>query len=538
MAHPFNAQGRSEALTKMASGIVDLLIIGGGITGAGLARDAALRGLSVALVEKEDFAYGTSSRSSKLVHGGLRYLANGQVNVVRESARERKVLKQIAPHLVHPLPFVFPIYKGDSAMKMRAGFFLFDKLANVTDQEKHQVLSEQEVRAYAPGLKEDLKSGFVYGEYMTEDARFTMENAASAVEHGALVANHAEVIELIEADGNITGAKVIDKYSKQTYVIQSHVTVNATGPWAQQLLENTGYQAPKKLLLSKGIHLVFRKDRLPIEAAVTLTSKSGKMGFLIPRWNYVYVGTTDRRHDGPIDQPQSDHTAIEELLQLVQESFPSLELTENDVVGTWAGVRPLIAEGKSERETSRHDEVWKIKPGLFTVAGGKLTTYRQMADRILNEVAKELERNIGNNERTMSVPLPGGVFEESYEIYKEKAAQALADHQLNALAINRIVWLYGNKVNTLLAYGEEDKTWFEPLAQNVPAIKGEVRLALEQEMVLSLADFIDRRSSLLLFSDEHGRTCAETVAAIMGEYLGWTDNETDYQIEQFLQLQT
>ncbi|SDT39864.1 glycerol-3-phosphate dehydrogenase [Paenibacillaceae bacterium GAS479] len=536
--HPFSPEGRQQALQEMGKQTVDLLIIGGGITGSGLARDAALRGLKVALVEKVDFGYGTSSRSSKLVHGGVRYLAYGEVNLVRESARERKVLKKIAPHLIHSLPFVFPLYKGESLMKFRAGFFLFDKLAGSTKFEKHKVLSVEEVRESVPALRDPLIGGIVYGEYITEDARFTLLNAISAAEQGALVANHAEVTDFIIEGDKVIGAKVTDKLSGETYGIHAKVTVNATGPWAEQLLVKERLSTPKKLLLSKGIHIVFDAARIPIKGAVALKSPSGKEGFMIRRWNYVYVGTTDVQHDGIIDQPQADRDAMNHLLGMSQECFPDLNLTEDDILGTWAGVRPLISEGnKSSRDTSRHDEIWKIKDGLLTVAGGKLTTYRPMADRIMTSVGKELGIELPDNHLTEEVILPGGDIKGDFEQFKGQMTKRLANLGFSDETAERLIWLYGTAIENLLQYANEDPAWLEPIALGIPAIKAEVRLALEKEMALSLTDFLDRRSALLIFSKDHGVESAKTVAHIMGERLQWSDEHKKEQINIYLELQ-
>lgn len=536
--HPFSPAGRKRALQQMRKKEVDMLIIGGGITGCGLARDAALRGLRVALVEKEDFAYGTSSRSSKLVHGGVRYLENGEIRMVRESARERNVLKTIAPHLVHPLPFVFPVYKGGSMTKYRSGFYLFDKLAHASKEEAHRILAPDEIREFAPFIRGPLKGGLKYGEYITEDARFTLINALSAAEHGALVANHTAADSLLmDETDRVTGAIICNKLTNKTYRVYAKITINATGPWAEQILEENGLPSPKQLMLSKGVHLVFHASKIPLDGAIALQSPDGKEGFAIRRWNYVYVGTTDVPHHGAIDSPSADQEAITHVLEMAQTCFPNSNLTEADIISTWAGLRPLIFEyGKDARDTSRHDEVWNVKEGLLTVAGGKLTTYRQMAKRIMKEVAKSLNILFDRNEPTAEVVLPGGDIGTNYATFKNDMTVMLADYGLSGEITERLIWLYGTAINDLLRYGEENSSWLEPLAVDVPAIKAEVRHAVEKEMAYSLTDFMDRRAALMIFNQKHGRPAAETAAAIMGELLGWNKEEKDQQIESYLNL--
>lgn len=520
----FGPEGRVNALEKMGNEQIDMLIIGGGITGTGIARDGALRDLKVALVEKEDFGYGTSSRSSKLVHGGVRYLENGDIPMVRESARERKALKNIAPHLVHPLPFIFPLYKGELMTKFRAGFFLFDKLAGVTEEEKHRVLSEKEIKEAVPNIRPDAKGGVIFGEYITDDARLTAMNAKSAAEHGAYIANHASMLEFMENNDKITGAKIRDELSGKEYSVQAKVTINATGPWATKSLQKNEYIPPKDLLLSKGIHLVFSADKIPVTTALSLKSPSGKEGFAIRRWNYVYIGTTDIQHNEKIDQPNADQAAIDEVFTMVEDCFPTIDFQKSDVLGTWAGLRPLILEkGKSARDTSRHDEIWEIKEGLYTVAGGKLTTHRRMADRIMKEVSKELNISPKENKKTAEVPLPGGDIDSNIKDFQEEMSKKLIANGLTDAIAERLTWLYGTNVNDLLQYGEEDPTWLEQLAPGIPAVKGEVRLAVEEEMAHTLTDFMDRRSSLLIFSENRGFAAIDTVSDIMGDLLGWSD---------------
>ena len=537
-SQPFGRPERLAALGAMAGQHLDLLVIGGGITGCGLARDAALRGLSVGLVDKADFASGTSSRSSKLVHGGVRYLAYGDVALVRESAHERAVLGTIAPHLVHPLPFVFPLFKGDSTAKMRVGFTMFDRLANSAPHQRHRMLKAAEVRELVPAFREPLAGGIRFMEYITDDARLTLENAMSAAQHGAFVANYAAVTSFLVEDGRLVAARVRDELDGVTRDIRAKVVVNATGPWAEATIGLGDSPAPKHVLRSKGIHLLFRAERLPLQGAVALKSPSGREGFAIRRWGYVYVGTSDVAHDGGLDGPVADRAAVDDVLRMTQDCFPSLGLTADDVVATWAGLRPLIAEpGKAPRDTSRHDEVWRSPEGLLSIVGGKLTTYRRMGERVMEHVGRELGRDLGDSSRTAVVPLPGAELGgRAFDAFREATAAALVGRGVSSEAAERITWLYGAGAEELLRLGDADPAWLEPLAPGSAAVRGEVRLAVEQAMALTLADILDRRTGLLLFSDDHGLGAAPAAAAIATELLGWSDAEATAQLDAYRRL--
>lgn len=535
MTQSFHMKHREQTFKEMTAQKFDMLVIGGGITGAGLARDAVLRGLKVALIEKEDFGFGTSSRSAKLVHGGVRYLANGDISMVKESARERKILKKIAPHLVHPTPFVFPLYSRDSKMKYKIAFSLFDKLADASKKERHKGLTPEQVREYAPHLRDSLKGGFVYGEYVTEDARFTLMNALSAAEHGALIANYAAATAIRTDDqGRVIGATVQDTLTEEIFNIDAKITVNATGPWAQQMLEENNFTTPKDLLLSKGIHLIFPANKIPITGAIALKSTDGKEGYAIRRWNYVYVGTTDVPHDGKIDSPTADNEAIDFLFDMTRNCFPKSKIVKTDIIGTWAGLRPLIMEaGKSARDTSRHDEIWQTKEGLLTIAGGKLTTYRSMGKRVMKKVAKNLNIIFGEDDRTAEEVLPGGDIGNDFSTFKKDMEGKLKTYDIDEDTRERLTWLYGSAIHDLIRYGEEDAVWLESLAKGVPAIKGEVKLAVEKEMALSLVDFMDRRAALLLFGTDEYFEAAQTTAEIMAQLLEWDDVEKNRQLSHY-----
>ena len=535
--HPFSQDGRRAALEGMATRPLDVLVIGGGITGVGIARDAALRGWSVALVDKTDFASGTSSRSSKIVHGGVRYLEYGHFLLVRESARERRVLRSIAPHLVHRLAFLYPVFAPDSLLKIRAGLQVFDWLADSDRPDRHQALEPPAVRERLPGLRDPLRGAVQYVEYITDDARLTLENAMSATEHGALVANHACVEALFQdSSGRIHGGRVRDRLDDTVYEVRARAVVNAGGPWAQTILEESELPVEHPMRPSKGIHILLASNRLPIRGATFLKSSTGRRGLAMRRMSYVYVGTSDNEYTGPLDTPRATRAEVLDLLAMVQDCFPEAGLTVEDVLATWAGIRPLIAEeGKTTRDTSREDEVWRGPEGLVTIAGGKLTTYRRMAGRVIDELRDELGPPPDDVDRTEEIKLPGAPAEEVHA-YKDERRSRLGEAGVESETVERLAWLYGRQLDDLLAYGNEDHAWLVPLGEGVPAVRGEVRLAVEREMAATLIDVMDRRTALLLFSPNSGLAGAEEAATIMGSILGWDASRLNSEVAGYRDL--
>lgn len=524
--------GRLRALEGMETSPIDILVIGGGITGAGIARDAALRGFRVALVEKTDFAAGTSGRSSKIVHGGVRYLEYGHFLLVRESARERRIVQQIAPHLVHRLDFLYPVFAPDSLLKIRAGLSVFDWLADTDDPDRHAVLDPDDVRTYLPGLRDPLRGAVRYVEYITDDARLTLENVASAAAHGALVANYAKAERLfVDGDGRVHGARVRDLTTDRAYEVQADIVVNAGGPWAQAVLEDSDLPVEKPLRPSKGIHLLFAAARLPVLGASFLKSTTGRRGLAMRRGPYVYVGTSDDEYDGPLETPSATRADVLDLLAMVQDCFPEAGLTVDDVLATWAGVRPLIAEeGKSTRDTSREDEVWHHPPGLVTIAGGKLTTYRRMAGRVMDVVLDDLDPDERTEDRTIDTPLVGAPPTSDYV---EDALTTLRDRGVDEATIKRLAFLYGTQLGRFIEYADEDVRWLERLDPGVPALRCEIRNAVEHEMALTLVDAMDRRTALLLFSPDSALAGVETAAEIMATLHGWDATRTASEVAEY-----
>ncbi len=391
----FEHTSRAQALARLAAEPFDLLIIGGGITGAGAARDAALRGLAVALVEARDFGSGTSSRSSKLIHGGLRYLEQGEIGLVREAATERMVLRRIAPHLTRVAPMLVPVYGRTPAgvYKLKAGLALFDRLARVPRAERHRILTREETLALEPRLaRERLQGSALYPEYVADDARLVLDTLKSASRAGAAVANYVRVVGFEEA-GPYRTVRLTDAESGTSLTARARVIVNAAGPWVDELRRLARAEDGPRLHLTKGIHLVLRAKDLPARHCVVMRARDRRPVFVVPYGRHVYVGTTDTSYEGPLEEPAIVPEDAEYLFDAVARSFAGPAISARDVVGAWAGLRPLVHEkGKRPSEISRKDEIVVSGRGLVTIAGGKLTTYRRMAERVVETAAALLGR--------------------------------------------------------------------------------------------------------------------------------------------------
>ena len=518
----FDPATRARNLSRLGTELFDVLVVGGGITGAGVAREAALRGLSVALVEARDFASGTSSRSSKLIHGGLRYLEQGEIALVREAATERAVLRRIAPHLTETALMFVPVYGRTSAgvYKLRVGLSLFDKLAAVSSDERHRILSRAEALAAEPHLDpQRLQGAAIYPEYVTDDARLVLDTLKSAHHAGAVVVNYAPVTAL--AAGAERRVEIREAESGTPITVRARVVVNAAGPWLEAVRRLDADARGPALHLTKGIHLVFRTEDLPARHCVVMRARDRRPVFTVPRGPYVYVGTTDTSYDGPLDEPAVVPEDAEYLFETLGRTFPGLRLGPEHVVGTWAGVRPLVAEaGRSPSEISRKDEVAVSANGLITIAGGKLTTYRRMAERVL-EAAIPLLGGAGPAGRSGVEPLAGGAA-------ADPAAVATAPPDLRARAIA----IHGSDAAEVLACAD-DAADLAPLAPGMPLCAAEVRHAIRREMARTLADVLERRTRLALFGTARAREIAPRVAAIVAPELDWTAVRRESEIAAF-----
>jgi glycerol-3-phosphate dehydrogenase len=467
----------------MAEDAVDVLVIGGGITGAGIALDAASRGLSVALVEQDDFAAGTSGRSSRLVHGGLRYLEQGELGLVRESVRERGILYRLAPHLVRPVPMY--MLAGDLRHRAtyRAGLTVYEALAAGRNIGYHRAASADQVAAAIPGLGERTR-GVRYFECQTDDARLTIEVARTAHAYGARLANHARVTALLGA-GRVTGAAVTDELTGGRFEVRARVVVNATGVWADTVAPGAGIS----LSPSKGVHLVFAPGAVQTTAAMVAPAADGRYVFIVPWEDRVYAGTTDTPYDGDLSQPPVTDADRDYILSAVTPLFPGV--TGRDVVASWAGLRPLLGGGAKTADLSRKHKIFDEPPGLLTITGGKLTTYRAMAQDLVDRVAADLGQ--GGPGRTRDIPLGlHGSAAAAVQLARDEVTQLGLPPRVAA----RLVQRYGDDWREAVALIRADRSLGEPAVAGLRVLGVELTLARSREMALTDSDVLVRRTRL------------------------------------------
>lgn len=535
----FSWRTRAAHLDRFQRETFDLVVVGGGINGAGIARDAALRGLSVALLEKGDFGSGTSSRSSRMIHGGLRYLRYLHVRLVREALREREVLLKNAPHLVQPFPFVMPVYEGGSSgrLQLKVGLMAYDLLAGSRRVEHHDMLSREEMLRLEPTLRQDgLRGGFRFFECLVDDARLTLANVRSAAQNGAVAVNYAEVIELLREDGRVLGVHFRDRLAGGTGLVRARVVVNAAGPWVDHL--RAMGDAPPILRPTKGIHLVVPRAKFNVSSMVAFLSGDRRDVFAVPAGDWTYVGTTDTDFNDDPDAVRADEEDVQYLLDAVNSSFDDTHLSPSDVVATWAGVRPLVSEEGAPSAVSRDYDIRSEPQGLVSIAGGKLTTYRAMAEELVDRVIELQGTRAGWSPgpcRTADVPLPGGDL-EGFDRYSAGAASTLEESWgLAPAAASRLVRTYGTEHVKLLAYALHDRRLLQPLGPGCSVLRAQAAFAAAEEMALTLEDFMARRTDLMLFHRNQGLDVAAEAAQEMGRVLGWGRRERREQVERYRQ---
>ena len=502
----FSYSSRDQITSSLGSEHYDLLVIGGGITGCGIALDAALRGMKVALVEKSDFASGTSSRSTKLIHGGLRYLKQMEFKLVRDVGTERAIVYKNARHVVIPEKMLLPIVKNGSLGKgpTSLALWVYDYLAGVKKDELRKMLSKEQTLAEEPLLnKEKVTAGGVYYEYRTDDSRLVIELAKSAVAHSALCLNYAEVKELIYDDSRmVCGVKVSDNISGKSFDIRATKIVNAAGPFVDLIRKTDQSLFGKRLQLTKGVHIVFPYEKLPLQRAAYFDVSDGRMIFAIPRDGITYVGTTDTVYNQDIDHPHPSLNDVEYLIKAVNEMFPTVRLALKDVISSWAGLRPLIYEdGKSPSELSRKDEIIVSASGLLSIAGGKLTGYRLMAKKVADIVAKDLLSEAKNfpPSSTQTYQLSGGEFKSDKDLqdFLTTTVTDVANQYLPNYFLHRWVFRYGRNTSQILELAETVKNRYAHAEQ--VALAAEMQYSFDNEMVANEIDFAVRRTGMIYF---------------------------------------
>jgi glycerol-3-phosphate dehydrogenase len=521
----FSYKNRQRIVDTLKTSEFDLLIIGGGITGAGIALDAASRGLKTALVEKNDFAFGTSSRSTKLIHGGLRYLKQLEFGLVKEVGSERAVVHRLAPHIVIPEKMLLPLYekRGFGSLLTSVGLALYDWLAGVKKDDRRKMLTRRQTLRQEPLLRDtDVKGGAIYAEYRTDDARLTIEIVKTAFKQGAWPLSYAEVSDFIYGpDGKVTGAKVTDHFAGGTFDIRAKAVVNAAGPWVDELRERDNSRKGKRLHLTKGVHIVVARERFPVRQAIYFNVEDGRMIFAIPRGITTYIGTTDTTYESNKDVVLATQGDVDYLLKAVNSTFLPGDLTTADVISSWAGLRPLIhEEGKSSSELSRKDEIFESDSGLISIAGGKLTGYRKMAERVVDLVCENFfqDRDLEPS-RTDGILLTEPGFANYRDVTRYKGA---VSRELNKLGGSPntafyLVHTYGRITNGII---NDLKNNFRN-ADNASLISVELDYTLHNEMALTPADFIIRRTGMMYFDVERARSSVEQVLAAFRERFGW-----------------
>ena len=518
---------RESSLARLRDERFDVLVIGGGITGAGIALDAASRGLRVALVEKGDYASGTSSKSTKLIHGGLRYLKQLDVALVREVGQERAAVHRLAPHLVQPEKMFIPILSNGQMgyWTTNVALLVYDALAGVKGADRRRMLDREEALDAEPMLRDEwVEGGALYAEYRTDDARLTIENLKTAGSFGAACANYVEATGLVKEGGRVLGVTAVDALADrgEPFEIRATVTVNAAGPWVDAVREIDGSLRGKKLFHAKGVHLVVPRDRFPVEQSVYFDLPDGRMCFAIPRDRATYFGTTDTPYEENLDSVDVTPADVEYLLEGVNRIFPDLRLRADEIESSWAGIRPLIfEEGKSASEISRRDEIFESDSGLLSIAGGKLTGYRKMAERIVDRVAARIGNTTDTD--TTQIALGGNGFADTAEVdaFREEVHGLLAEYDLPQARAAYLVHLYGKQVLDILALAPPEGSPELRLAI------GELTYGVGREQVSTLADWAVRRTGRLYFDRSALDELLPGLSRVFAELTGQSEPERE-----------
>jgi glycerol-3-phosphate dehydrogenase len=522
---------RATALRRLADERFDVLVVGGGITGAGVALDAATRGLRTALVERHDIASGTSSKSSKLVHGGIRYLQQREVGLVYEALAERQVLRKTAPHLVRVLPFLLPVFTRDGLLPRRiarllgATMWMYDLTGGLRIGKLHQRVSKEEALNYMPTLPaERIAASYIYYDAQTDDARLTLAIARSAADYGAAVANYTNLVGIDKsADGRVQTARVVA--DGHTIEVRASVVVNATGVWSDDVRALDEGTHPSSIRPAKGVHITVPWSLVQNQIAVVIPVPKDRRSVFVVPWGgeggdheFTYIGTTDTDYDGPIDDPQITPEDIEYLLRAINAAVTTT-ITDSDILGSWAGLRPLVKAAKSERtaDLSRRHSVRTSDSGMITVTGGKLTTYRRMAADAVDAAVERLGIR-GRRSRTRRIRLHGAAGWDATELPTELATR------------------YGGDAHEVLALSRDNPELAEAIVPGLAYTKAEVVYAARAEMARTVDDVLSRRTRARLLARDASAVAAPEVADLMAAELGWSAAERDRQIKEYRAL--
>lgn len=522
MSYSLDSRDRTDHFRTLNRQQWDVLVIGGGITGAGIALDAISRGLKVALVEMQDFGAGTSSRSTKLIHGGLRYLKQFEIGLVREVGQERKILHRNAPHLVIPEEMLLPVVKGGTFGKLSLSFglWIYDRLAGVRREERRKMLGKAAVLQREPLLNaEGLRGAGLYHEYRTDDARLVIEVMKTAAGQGALCMNYVRANGFAYEGGTITGVEVEDLLGKESGTVKARTVINAAGPWVDEVRKQDGPVSGKRLHHTKGVHLVVRYEKLPVRDALYFDVFDGRMIFVIPRGRWTYIGTTDTNYTADPAQPGVSQADADYLVSAVNRMMPGVNLTQGDVVSSWSGIRPLIhEEGKGPSELSRKDEIFYADSGLITIAGGKLTGFRKMAERAVDAAVKQGNLDAGPCV-TDRIVLTGGDLDMPLKDYIRRLQKDF--EAVDAEEIDWLVRLYGRNSEKIL------KVAMTHGGGQLELVMAALEYSMYEEAACTMADFFTRRAALMYFGRPWIAPVLDTVGGTMAAAFSW-DTEAGF----------
>jgi glycerol-3-phosphate dehydrogenase len=539
ISHAFN---RSDALRRLESTDFDVVVIGGGITGVGCALDAASRGLRVALIERDDFASGTSSKSSKLVHGGIRYLQQGDIRLVYEALAERQILRRNAPHLVKVLPFLIPIFSTKGvvnrklARAMGTAMWMYDLTGGLRIGKMHKRVSKKQALEWFPTLPADkLMPSYLYYDAEADDARLVVTVArTAALRFDATLVNRTEVVDLQKAsNGNVNGVTV--KADGRTFTVSTKAVVNAAGVWSDDVRALDEAEHPRSIRPAKGVHITvpWSKVRNTVAAVIPVPGDKRSV-FVVPWGQFTFVGTTDTDYIGPIDDPQCNENDVEYLLRALNGSITET-VTTDDILGTWAGLRPLVADPEASGRTadlSRRHKVRRSASGVVTITGGKLTTYREMAADTIDEVLSEVLDSdritrFRRRSKTKHIKIHGA------NGYEELVDSADTISALGGDQVRRLADRYGSDATTVLAIAESDPSMAELLVPGLPYLRAEAIFAVRYEMATTVDDILSRRTRARLETRDASADAAAAVAALLAPELGWDEAEQARQVADY-----
>ncbi len=532
-------KSRAESLQIAALREFDILVIGGGIAGAGVAQNAASRGLSVVLIEKEDFAHGTSSRTTKLIHGGLRYLEQFRFKLTRELCKERALLEKLAPHLVRDFSFIMPMYGKRAFFNLKAsmGLALYDFLAWSSSAEHHcEHLGVNEVLTAAPALSGgDIVGGLRFHDCITDDSRMVLSVIKSACQEGAIAINYLEASSFVKEGERIAGAVCRDRYSGQELTVRARVCVNATGVWSDQVCQMADAGWRRRVAPSKGIHIIVPPSAYETNTALFLPTDDNRYVFVVPWQRALMIGTTDHAYKGELDNPLPAADEIDYLLSVVNSHSRSHRLNRSDICGSFAGLRPLVQfeGGGAESDTSgmsREHLIFEAVGGLINVAGGKLTSYRLMAEEVVNKVGARLPEALKNPSRTGRLMLGGWADKQDFLTRTAAISASARKLALEPAVLEHLISNYGCDASCVVELVEQDPSLSERICPDFPPIMAEVFFCVEAEMAVCLEDVLFRRLRLGILNQKQCLESAPKVARLMQKLLGWDNYRTDLEL--------